>query len=356
MKILFVAHSMKVGGATKQLAITANFLMSMGNEVSIYLYSSKGVPASSLNSKIKVYIEREIPSSAMKEYLTTPKKIRKKVKQIAPDVVIGWRTNAGCLVAIGCLGLNIKTVFCERSDPFMEDTPMLHIAKYICNLNRGGIFQTEQAKNYYRLLAKKSIVIPNPYSVDEKFPDVVDYDCRNKDIAFVGRFEIIQKRQDIMLSAFELFYQKHPDYTLSFYGDGKGVEEIRKLAESKGLANNVLFHGIVKDIISRLSRSKLMVLTSDYEGIPNVILEAFAAGTPVVTTDCSPGGARVLIEDGINGFIVPRRDYKTIAQKMEEIITNEDIAYTFIKNGRNKLTQFTPNVIFEKWCDYLHKL
>ena len=356
MKILFVAHSMKVGGATKQLAITANSLISMGYDVSIYLYSFKDAPASTLNSKIKIYIEHDIPSYRIMEYFITPKKIRKKIKQIVPDIVIGWRTNAGCLVAIGCLGLNIKTVFCERSDPFMEDTPMLHIAKYLCNLNRGGIFQTEQAKNYYRLLARRSIVIPNPYSVDENLPDVVDYDCRNKDIAFVARFEIKQKRPDIMLSAFELFYQKHPDYTLSFYGDGDGMEEIRKLAELKGLANNVFFHGVVKDIISRLSRSKLMVLTSDYEGIPNVILEAFVAGTPVVTTDCSPGGARVLIEDGKDGFIVPRRDYKTIAKKMEMIIANEDIAYTFIKNGRNRLTQFTPNVIFEKWNNYLQKL
>ena len=347
---------MKVGGATKQLALTANSLHSLGYEICIYLYSFTEEPASFIIPNIVIYKETQIPTSSMKEYIVTPKKIRNLVKSIKPDVVIGWRTNAGCLVALGCIGLKIKTVFCERSDPYMEDTPMLHIAKYLCNLNQGGIFQTEQARNYYRLLARKSIVIPNPYSVPEYSSNIVDFGKRNNNIACVGRFEIKQKRQDIMVSAFEIFHKKHPNFTLSFYGDGKGMDDIKKLVESKGLGNSVFFHGTVKNILCHLSHSKMMVLTSDYEGIPNVILEAFTAGTPVISTDCSPGGARVLIDDMKEGFIVPIRDYVAIAEKMEMIITNEELAYTFIKNGCNKLTQFTPNVIFAKWNNYLKKI
>lgn len=355
MKILFVIHSLRVGGATKQLALIANSLVKFGHNVTVYAYSFNQKSAFPLDSKIKYVCEEHIVKNAKVEYLVTPRRIRKIVKQTNPDIVIGWRTNAGCLVALGCLGLKVKTVFCERSDPYMEDNFMLHIAKWVCNLNDFGIFQTKGAQEYYKILRKNSVVIPNPYSSDKDF-ETIQYSDRKHEIACVGRFELVQKRQDIMLNAFKIFYSKYPEYKLSFYGDGADRAKVERLANTMGLQDSVIFHGAVSNVLDKIASSKLLVLSSDYEGIPNVILEAFTADTPVVSTDCSPGGARVLIDNGENGLVVPIGDYMALAEAMECVVSDETLAIKFINNGKKKIKEFVPDLIFEKWNNYLLSL
>lgn len=355
MKILFVIHSLRVGGATKQLALIANSLVKFGHNVTVYAYSFNQKSAFPLDSKIKYVCEEHIVKNAKVEYLVTPRRIRKIVKQTNPDIVIGWRTNAGCLVALGCLGLKVKTVFCERSDPYMEDNFMLHIAKWVCNLNDFGIFQTKGAQEYYKILRKNSVVIPNPYSSDKDF-ETIQYSDRKHEIACVGRFELVQKRQDIMLNAFKIFHSKYPEYKLSFYGDGADRAKVERLANTMGLQDSVIFHGAVSNVLDKIASSKLLVLSSDYEGIPNVILEAFTADTPVVSTDCSPGGARVLIDNGENGLVVPIGDYMALAEAMECVVSDETLAIKFINNGKKKIKEFVPDLIFEKWNNYLLSL
>lgn len=355
MKILFVIHSLRVGGATKQLALIANSLVKFGHNVTVYAYSFNQKSAFPLDSKIKYVCEEHIVKNAKVEYLVTPRRIRKIVKQINPDIVIGWRTNAGCLVALGCLGLNVKTVFCERSDPYMEDNFMLHIAKWVCNLNDFGIFQTKGAQEYYKILRKNSVVIPNPYSSDKDF-ETIQYSDRKHEIACVGRFELVQKRQDIMLKAFDIFHSKYRDYKLSFYGDGEDRLKIEDMVNAMGLQESVIFHGSVSNVINRIAKSKMLVLSSDYEGIPNVILEAFTAGTPVVSTDCSPGGARVLINDGENGYLVPIRNPILLAKQMETVVDNEELANRFIVKSKKLLTNFEPGRIYHEWDQFLKKI
>ena len=96
-----------------------------------------------------------------------------------------------------------------------------------------------------------------------------------------------------------------------------------------------------------------MLLSSDYEGIPNSIIEAFQVGVPVVTTDCSPGGCRVLIDDNYNGNIVPFRDYHALAEKSIELLNDENKASNYINNSKRKLEEFAPSYVFEKWNNYL---
>ena len=131
---------------------------------------------------------------------------------------------------------------------------------------------------------------------------------------------------------------------------------VKKMAVEKGVSNNVVFHGAVRNIPEVIKDAKILVLTSDYEGIPNVILEALVAGVPVVSTDCSPGGARVLIDDGENGFLAPVGDAKELASKMSDVVGDEELAEKFIANGRVKLKDFTPNVVFQQWNEYLSKM
>ncbi|MBR6123605.1 glycosyltransferase, partial [Candidatus Saccharibacteria bacterium] len=113
------------------------------------------------------------------------------------------------------------------------------------------------------------------------------------------------------------------------------------------------FHGIIKNVIDEIRDARMLLLTSDYEGIPNVVLEAFVAGIPVVSTDCSPGGARFLLGDDENGLLAPVGDPIRVAQKMGEIADNLEEALRLIRCGRERLKEFGPEKIFFRWEDYL---
>jgi glycosyltransferase involved in cell wall biosynthesis len=355
MKILFVIRDMFVGGAGKQLALTANALESFGHEIIVYSYCGNELNQP-LNSSIKFITPNLCAKNKITEYYNAIIGIRSKLKQEKPDILISWRCNAGCFSKIASLGLGIKTVFSERTDPYKETSLFLKIASKIAAYSDGGIFQTEAVRQYYKRLKKSSVVIPNPIDYQNETLPFIPYVTRKNEIVHVARMQISQKRQDVMLEAFKFFLEHHPDYILSFYGDGVDFINVQNMAQDLGIAKSVKFHGVVSNAIEKISGAKLLVLTSDYEGIPNVILEAFAASVPVVSTDCSPGGARVLIDDGVSGFIAPVGDAEMIARKMGKIVDDEKLAEKFLTNGKTKLKEFAAEVIFEKWDEYLRKI
>lgn len=352
MIVLFVVRSIGYGGASKQLALTANALASFGHNVYIYSYNWKDILQKLVNV---TYLPESniIENAPLKEYLISLFRIRKQIKRIKPDVVITWRVNAGFLGKIAAIGTGAKVIFSERTDPYMESSRILDIAKKVCDRSDGGVFQTPMARDYYKRLAPKSVVIPNPFTYKGSLPGIINYDDRKKEIAVVGRFSLKQKRQDVALKAFEIIHETLPDYKLAFYGDGDDFEKVKLMAFSSPIRDQVLFKGSVNNVIESIRHSKLLLLTSDYEGIPNVILEAFAAGTPVVSTDCSPGGARILIEHAVNGFIVDRGDTNAISEKTISVISDTKLARSFIIKGRKKLQEFTGDKIFHKWNDYV---
>ncbi|MBR3071708.1 glycosyltransferase [Fibrobacter sp.] len=355
MKILFVIRDMIIGGAGKQLALTANALLQKGHD--IYIYSYFGGDCKHYLHPTVTYIAQDpVPSTKLKEYLFSVPNIRKQMKKIKPDIAISWRCNAGCFTVLAALGLPLKTIFSERSDPYTETSFLLKISAFICNFSNGGVFQTEAVQKYYKRLSSRSVVIHNPF--DKKIQNLapISFANRKKEIVHIARMMIVQKRQDVMLKAFKIFLQKHPDYTLSFYGSGPDFEKIRSLAQTLNIESNVIFHGDVVDVANKIGNTKMLVLTSDYEGIPNVIMEAFAMEVPVVSTDCSPGGARVLINDGKNGFIVPVGNASAIAEKMDQLIEFEKISEEFILNGKEKLKEFKAQPIFDKWNHFLEEI
>ena len=219
---------MFMGGAGKQLALTASSLVDRGHEVYLYTYVGASLEHR-IDSRIIYIAEKNVPTSKLKEYLFTPFHIHRVINQVKPDIAISWRANAGCMLVLGAIGTGISTVFSERSDPYMETNMMLKIATKICDYSDGGVFQTSKARDYYHRLSSKSVVIPNPVGLDLKFPKIENIESRKKEIAWVGRIANKQKRMDIALKAFQIIHKQLPDYTLSFYGDGVDIQWIKKI-------------------------------------------------------------------------------------------------------------------------------
>lgn len=356
MKIISIIPRLNYSGAPKMIAWVSNQLSQNGNEVTlITLFSDiveqkldSNIHCISLNiARSKSRIKR---NTVQMFYLI--KKIKEVIDDIKPDCILSFLDASGYFLLwtnrFFWRKRNIKMVISERGDPYTHSGLSSLVKNKWMKYADVIVFQTEGAKKYYQeAIQKKGVVIPNPVVSEKKYVPV-EYKDRKDQIVTAGRLFIEQKRQDLLLDAFQIVSQKHPEVNLVIYGDGEDLEKIRELIEIKKL-NNVYLPGSVKNVKELIRDNKVFVLTSDYEGIPNSLIEAMEVGMPCVATDCSPGGAKTLIRDGINGFIVPRNDPKEIARKIILLLEDEALSDSIAREAVKICDVFSEANIAAAW-------
>ena len=278
--------------------------------------------------------------------------LRKTVKNGDYDLCIGFLPTECFYMRLSTAFLNVPMIACERSDPYLERGLMANLGRFFYRFAEGAVFQTEGAEAYFpESLRKRSVVIPNPaFALDTA---VIPYAQREDSIAYSGRLYIPQKRQDILLKAFAQVCKTNATTQLILYGDGPDKERLENLAEELGISERIHFAGRVSNVEKAVGRSKLLVLSSDYEGIPNVILEALQLGVPVVSTDCSPGGAALLIQEGINGFLSKRDNATDLADKIRQVLDHTELAAQMAAYAPQITQRFREEDILSAWIQYI---
>ena len=194
-------------------------------------------------------------------------------------------------------------------------------------------------------IQKKGVVIPNPINDQIPYFDVKE---REKVIMSAGRLKP-QKNYPLLIRAFAKFSASFPDYYLDIYGEGYLLEELVALADELGVKEKVRFKGFCSDIFPIMAKVGMFVMSSDYEGISNSMLEAIAIGTPTICTDCPVGGARQMIEDQVNGMLVPLGDVDALAAAMCKVAGDKEFAEMLGNNGKKIREKYPIEVIAEKW-------
>jgi glycosyltransferase involved in cell wall biosynthesis len=163
---------------------------------------------------------------------------------------------------------------------------------------------------------------------------------RSGDRAFlltVGRLEY-QKAQDLLLRAFAASAAAK-DLDLIIIGRGTREAELKQLAADLGIAGRVSFAGFQENPWAWMSKAKLFLLPSRWEGFPSVVAEALACGTPALVTDC-PFGAREIVEHGKNGWIVPPEDEFAFRAAMDVLLSDDDRLAELARNGPARARAF----------------
>lgn len=168
---------------------------------------------------------------------------------------------------------------------------------------------------------------------------------RGARIVTVGNMKPV-KNHPLLLRAFAQF--DRPDARLMFVGDGAGRGALSSLARELGVADRVIFAGFHPDPTPFYQTADLFVLSSDYEGFGNVIVEALACGTSVVSTDCPSGPAEIL-ENGKYGRLVPVRDAQALAYAMQQaLVAPHDPALL-----KQRASDFAPEIAAKRYLELL---
>lgn len=192
-------------------------------------------------------------------------------------------------------------------------------------------------------------VIPNPIYT---YPNHGS-SCISKQVIAVGRYTY-QKGFDLLISTWILVKKRYPDWKLRIFGAGN-PDAYRRLVCEKELDDVVFCEGATNDVYARYDESSIFVLSSRYEGLPLVLIEAMSAGLPCVSFTC-PCGPRDCIKDGVDGILVEAGNIEKLADGICLLIENETLRKQMGAAARRNAVRFEESNIMHCWIELFESL
>lgn len=275
--------------------------------------------------------------------------VREVISSQAPDAVISFidATNITALAAFP--SGSPPVIACERVNPLYSTAgphwKLLRRAFY----PRAArvVLQTRDTLEPARALGWKAERIPNPVLPPAPAGPRPGFLVREHNIAAAGRL-VPQKGFDMLLSAFSGIAGRFPGWQLTIMGDGPEKERLEGLAAKRGLSGQVRFTGTLPSTADVLAASDLFVLSSRFEGFPNALAEALAAGVPAVSFDC-PSGPSEIIRDGRDGLLVPPGDIAALGAAMTLLMDDEPRRRAMSASAPEVLERFSLNDFLDSW-------
>ena len=346
MKIVFITATMGGGGSERVIAELANQYIKWNHQVEIIMTAGEET-AYYLDPKVKAICLGGQTQGNIWKRIKRLSLLRKRMLASEDTLFISFGTETNLYCILASMGKRIPLLLSERNDPGHCTYPMIRNLLY--SFGKKFVFQTPDARACFsNSVQQNSIVIPNPITRNIPIFDVTE---REKKIVTVGRLTP-QKNHRLMLAAFSKFHKEYSDYELVFYGQGELEQELKQYVEELQLQENVIFAGFHKDVLNQIKNVSMYVLSSDYEGISNSLLEALAIGLPVISTDCPIGGSKMCIQNGVNGLLVPVGDVEALSEAMIKIVENPDWAERMGREATKVRERFSVENIARKWLEF----
>ena len=359
MRALFCLELMRKGGAERVVCNLANYFVKCGNEVAIVVtrYDKQEYV---LDKRVKLFVLDEKNEKHAFRNLRRIHKLRSIIREFNSDLIFAFlQEPIGRVLIAKTLHRDIRkipTILSVRIDPktaFMSIKRKMTLPLY--NLADGYVFQTKEIQSFFnKRIQLKSVIIAN--SVAPSFYNTkISNKKRAKKIVSVGRLNE-EKNFPMLIDAFKEIEHDFPDYTLEIFGDGPLKESLQQCIVKSALDKKIIIRGNVDDIIGNIKNASLFVMTSNREGMSNALMEALVLGLPCISTDSAGGGAATLIENGVNGYLVPMNDVHELATKMRTVLGDKRLSNTLSMNAEKSMKKYNPEIINEKWLDYAFKI
>lgn len=340
-KILFLIYSISKKGGTERVAtILANELAQKGHILTIACFDEKIKPSYELDNRVKTISIRE------KNIFSKSISIRTIIDNENPDLVICH--NMGKLsLLLACIRKKSKTKFYSLEHVSYTSSPLaVKLAKRLLYKNYDAVVTlTNRDKEYYKHLHQKILVIPN-FCPFENISH--SYNEKSRQIISIGRLTH-QKGFDLLLKAWEKIENKIPEWRLKIIGDGPEKENLINLIKKYNLKNLEILPN-QDNIKAFYENSSFYIMSSRYEGLPMVLIEAQSFSLPIVSFNC-PHGPAEIITDGVNGFLVASFNIEKLSEKILEMTQIERMQFSI--EAFKKSEEFKKEKILKKWIDLI---
>jgi len=334
-KILFFVSSMQGGGAERVAALLCNHWARKGHEVLVVpTFSGRGGCFYPLDESVRLEYLADRVGTTRKTPWTMARRLlamRAMVQEFQPDVVVSFFPHVNVAALLATRGLGVPVVVSERIyPPLMAIGPIWPILRrWVYPWASMVVMQTQRGLAWLQQESPTSrgYVVPNPclYPLPEGEPRVEPGSvvCEDRRILLgVGRL-VAQKDFSQLINAFASLSERFPEWDLVILGEGQERVSLKKQVAAQGLVGRVHLPGRVGNLGAWYSRADLYAMSSRFEGFPNTLMEAMAHGVPAVSFDCNTGPAD-LIEDGVNGYLVPPPAGSVgLADKLAELMADD---------------------------------
>lgn len=356
MKITFFIGSLYGGGAERVVCNLANYLVNHNHVVRI-LTMSESRKRYDLSQEVThdYLLSDDEKSNPIIDTLKRVVRLLRYVKNNTNDVYVVFLPVTILLLLFFRYRVKSKIVASERNSPTLYNVITRILLKLTASKADAWVFQTEAIKAWYDGSIKNLPTALIPNAINSEFLVEINRSDIKKTIVSVGRLSN-QKRFDILIKAFSIVHEQCKDYTLEIYGDGPNRNALEALISEYQLCDNVSLQGNKSPIFDYINDAAVFVLTSDYEGMPNALIEAMAMGIPSIATDCIGGGVKYLIEDCVNGILVPRGDYKKVADAIIWMIDHPNEAHAIGYNARKIVDNLSPEIVYGQWEKFIDSI
>lgn len=342
-RTVFFVSSLDDGGAQRVISILASRMVQNGMDVEIVTYLDASV-LYPIDSKVKLTCVEK--STGKKSLLSNLIWLRRYFRKNA-EIVLSFLAPFNMIALVATIGTRVPIVVADRNDPAkVPGNPVIRIARDILyGFADQVVVQTEANKSYFKKLTKKTEVIYNPVDLKEYTGAALKV-SKEKIIVTAGRL-MPQKNQKMLIDAYAAVIKKYPEYQLVIYGEGSYRADLENYVKMLKLKEKILFPGSVTDLYDKIKTADLFILSSDYEGMPNALIEAMCLGLPVISTKVS--GATDLIKHGENGLLVEVGNVKELEDAIETMLSEEERRLQMAKKAVKLADELLPDEILKQW-------
>ena len=341
MRLVFVTDTLASGGAERVISILANNLCLQYDNVEIVCLR-KHLVFYDINPKVKIVFAEDHSQGWISKIWWLRRYIKKD------DIVVSFMIRVYCVTLLALLGLKRCKITSERNDPRVADWKWKVMRELLLPTSTKHVVQTLEIKKYFSPhIQKKVAIIYNP--INPKQCSNKDWNVSRTSILAMARLDR-QKNYPMMIRAFLKFHEKYPQFVLNIWGNrvnDEQYEEVRQMIVDNNAVDFIRINGRCHNVAEEYGKAYMFLLTSNFEGFSNSMMEAVCSGVPTISTKVS--GANELIVDGLNGFLVDLNSDEQLYNSMVKLAENPSLAASMSKEGQKARVKFDEIRIVGEW-------